>query len=467
MSRTSTAASPLWVLGTLAVVAMLLILAGVSTARAQNGFGTVTGDKTVSTDDITCDGAVDVTISLDAETGIAGDPADIMLVLDRSGSMTGQPLVDLKSSASIFVDIIFDATADVPPGQESHMGVVSFAGTATLDQGLTTNRAAVHTAIQALVASGATNHQAAFDLAQAQFTVPGNNIMIMFTDGVTTAGGDPDAAAAAAKAAGTEIYVIGLEPGPGFPPLDTDSLEEWASTEDHVFIAPDSDDLEEIFEAIGAAIVAPADTNITVVDTVNSDFSISNVSVSTGVAAVVGNVITWSIDELGTEVATLSYTATHDPDAGAGVKAVNVSTTYSGDAGHVVVFPGPEVTVRCPEAQCVETVNPSGRNIPQAPGQGGQGQNQDGFYELLGEDGVGGDVEIFVTDDATGTVFGPFEPGTKIKYTQAPGREPTIREMSGAVDYHIFGQGDASVTAVDIHGGVSDPVDCLVPPPPQ
>jgi len=133
-----------------------------------------------------------------------------------------------------------------------------------------------------------------------------------------------------------------------------------------------------------------------------------------------------------------------------------------------------------PVAQCVETVNPHGNNKPKAPGKGGQGQNQDGFYELLAEDNlvVGCEpLELIITDDGTGTEFGPFPVGTKIKYTQDDERPPEIAPMGGnngngngqsnAVDWHIWGHGDAVLTAEDESGNESEPVSCLVPPPPQ
>ncbi len=125
-----------------------------------------------------------------------------------------------------------------------------------------------------------------------------------------------------------------------------------------------------------------------------------------------------------------------------------------------------------PIAQCVPTVNPAGKNEPNAPGNGGQGQNQDGFYELLGDDVVwpDEDLEVFVTDDGSGTVWGPFDVGTRIKYTQAPGGKPSQKLIGGsgsAVAWHLTGNGDALVTVVDGSGNVSDAVSCLVPPPPQ
>jgi hypothetical protein len=122
-----------------------------------------------------------------------------------------------------------------------------------------------------------------------------------------------------------------------------------------------------------------------------------------------------------------------------------------------------------PVAACVESVNPSSKKIPSAPGKGGKGQNQDGFYAFDGSDEVSPDgaLVFFVTDDGTGTVFGPYAIGTTIKWTEANGASPSAKLMAGAVDYHLRGQGDASLTVVDGVGNVSDAAACLVPPSPK
>jgi hypothetical protein len=133
-----------------------------------------------------------------------------------------------------------------------------------------------------------------------------------------------------------------------------------------------------------------------------------------------------------------------------------------------------------PEAECVPTENPNGNTEPPAPGEGGQGQNQDGFYELLAEDNLVEDcapLQLFVKDTGSGTLFGPFAVGTKIKYIEDPDATPESTPMGGNngngkgkskdVDYQIKGTGDAAVIAVDGAGNVSDPASCLVPPPPQ
>lgn len=122
-----------------------------------------------------------------------------------------------------------------------------------------------------------------------------------------------------------------------------------------------------------------------------------------------------------------------------------------------------------PVAACVETVNPAGKNVPKAgkTRPNPQGQNQDGFYELIGEDETGL-LKVSVIDMGTGTVFGPYPSGTKIKYTEN-GAAPSVKPMAAAndaVDYKITGQGDAVVLAIDVNGKVSVAF-CMVPPPPK
>jgi len=332
-----------------ALLALLLVgltFGGVQTALAEGG--TVDGDKTLSDTDIACDGSTTVTLTLTGVTGIAGEPGDIMLVLDRSGSMNNQPLADLKVAAKAFVDIIDVGTDGQLDGVISHgtrIGVVSFANSASVDQTLTTNADDVKDAINDLSAYGLTNHEDAFIKAQEQLAssqLGNSKEMIMFTDGYTTEGGNPDDDAEDARDAGTVIFAIGLGS------VIEANLNTWATdpNSEHVFIAATSGDLEGIFEAIGAAITVPAATNIEIVDTVDSHFTITGESVDKGNIAMLGNVLTWTIDELGTETVTLTYTATHDNTQPGGVETVNDGVTYSDDENHVVIFPNPEVNVR-------------------------------------------------------------------------------------------------------------------------
>jgi uncharacterized protein YegL len=347
----------------LALLAGLALAPGASAAQP----GTVSGDKVVGATDIPCNGSTTVTLTLNGQTGIAGDPADIVLVLDRSGSMSGA-LGALKSGANQFVDIIDQGTDGVLDGviaNGSRVGVVSFADNATVNQALTGNAGAVKSAVNSLAAGGGTNHEAAINTAQAQLAGgSANDIMIVFTDGETTVGGDASNEAAAARAAGTEIFVIGL--GSVVPA----ELADWASDPDstHLFITPSPAQLNAIFQAIGAAVVVPAATGITVVDTVHGHFGVSGAAVSKGSLGQAGNVLTWTIPALQTESVTLTYTVTHDPTKPGGVEQVNDSVTYTDAEGHVVTFPSPTVRVRgC--AATIDLTPPAATNELGTPGQ--------------------------------------------------------------------------------------------------
>ena len=119
-------------------LALMAGLALAPTASAQTG--TVSGNKTVADTDIQCNGSTTVTLTLNGQTGIAGEPADIVLVLDRSGSMQGAPLAALTSGANQFVDIIDEGTDGELDGviaNVSRVGVVSFADSASENQPLT------------------------------------------------------------------------------------------------------------------------------------------------------------------------------------------------------------------------------------------------------------------------------------------------------------------------------------------
>jgi hypothetical protein len=121
-----------------------------------------------------------------------------------------------------------------------------------------------------------------------------------------------------------------------------------------------------------------------------------------------------------------------------------------------------------PTATCVPGPNPGGK-IPAAPGKGGQGQNQDGFWTLSATDDVWGStgLDVYVDDDGSTKVFGPYANPTNIKYTEANGAQPTERPGTGAVDHVLRGRGDAMVYAVDGSGNAGPAVACLVPPAPQ
>jgi hypothetical protein len=122
-----------------------------------------------------------------------------------------------------------------------------------------------------------------------------------------------------------------------------------------------------------------------------------------------------------------------------------------------------------PIPACTPTTNPSGNNVPPAGNNPKSGQNPDGFYELTATDNVDPNPQIFVADSGSSFVAGGYSSGTKIKLVQAPGATPNVKPGAGVIDWKITLNGDALVYAVDAspNHNQSDPVACLVPPPPK
>mgnify|MGYP002227085688 FL=1 len=127
--------------------------------------GITNANKVLNMDRIDCDGMLRVTLALTVAPDILSNPTDIVLVLDRSGSMSGVALANLKLGANTFIDIIeeaTDGTLDGQIGSGSRIGIVSFADTATADTQLITSVATLKSAVAALTADGSTNHADAF-----------------------------------------------------------------------------------------------------------------------------------------------------------------------------------------------------------------------------------------------------------------------------------------------------------------
>ncbi|WP_148232357.1 hypothetical protein [Janibacter sp. HTCC2649] len=163
---------------------------------------------------------------------------------------------------------------------------------------------------------------------------------------------------------------------------------------------------------------------------------------------------------------TFTYDVPKEP-ASLGTDTISATATIHGDEATRTVSKLWRDTTP-PIAQCVPSTNPGG-HVPAAPGNGGQGQNQDGFYRLVAHDDVwpDSDLDLFVKDDGSSQVWGPFAVDTDIKYTEANGAKPSQKPGSGTVEWNLKGKGDAELYAIDGSGNQSASVKCLVPSAPK
>lgn len=379
----------------LALALVIAVSALSSGAQAQEEPG-LTLDKQASASVIECGGNVTVTLTIEGVQPPPGEglsAVDAMLVIDRSGSMGGQPIIDARTAASSFVDILDDPPdGDNPDGTlagTNQAGLVTYASSATLDQELTQDATALQTAIAAISAGGGTAIHAGIDTAQTELESVRHNpdatpIMLVMTDGRSNFD-LAKAAADAAKAAGTVIFSIGLGNN-----LDEALLEEIASdpVEDHLFIAPTGEELIEIFKSIAQTVTAPdpAATDATVTDTVNSEFAIvdGSVSASKGSANVADDTITWSIDQIDTETLTLQYQVTHVGDEGEhelNTPAAVIEYIDHEGAEASATFPTPSVS--CAEEPVVLEVVEEPEALPETGGAPAGGSGSEAWLAVV------------------------------------------------------------------------------------
>lgn len=317
--------------------------------------GVTNYNKETNVSKIKCDDSFKVKISLVAEPDIVSNPTDIVLILDKSTSMSGSPFANLKSGAKKFIDIIDEATDGTKDGQignGSKIGIVSFSTNATQNTQLITSVDELKDAIDALTTGGSTNHADGFTKAVNLFDPLSTNqkIMIMFTDGKTTTGSNPNVVATAAKTQGIIIYCIGLNGNGG---IDVQALNDWASdpSSSYVAITPDDEELEKLFEDLAKNISKPGATKIKIDEKVKSCFKITEVSnPSKGTASITGpNELLWEIDKLGvnkSEGAFLEFTVQHIGPC-TGMQEVNEFITYTDEEHNDVDFPNPIIEIEC------------------------------------------------------------------------------------------------------------------------
>ena len=420
-----------------------------------------------------------INVAKTVHTPVIPPTPDIVLLADTTGSM-GPAISDVQADLT---DIVGDITLAQPNAQFAVAQYKDFACAIdafafNLDQAMTANTAAVQAAVNSWTAppgSGCdipeAQLNALFELATSPavgFRTNSTRIVAWFGDaeGHDPSGGHTLAATIAAlQAAGIRVVAVDVIT-PEATSLDAtgQATAITTATGGVLLTAATSDDVSA---AILAGISAVPVTVSPSVGTCDPNLSLSFTPAS--------QMVTSGEDASFTESIQVS------PGAPQGT-TLSCTVNWLIDGNQVLLpdgSPDPAfiqtididvLDVTAPEANCLPTTNPGGKNVPPAGDNPKAGQNPDGFYELTATDNVDPDPEVFLVDLGSGTVFGPFDSGVRIKYTQAPGATPSQKPIGGpgsAVQWHITGQGDAAVFAVDDAGNVSDRVLCLVPPPPK
>lgn len=203
----------------------------------------VRSKKVLSVDDKT--GKIDIDWDALVAPEPVSMPMDIALVIDCSISMSGGELDDAKVAASQFLD-------DIDPS--SRVGLVSFGGENVVDveMELTQDFDQLRLAIDELETSGTTPMAKAIALTKEELLIDSenDNVLILLTDGYPDDEDDTRAQAKLAKAEEIRIIAIGVGDG-----VDSDYLEEIASTPEDYHFVEESVELESTFTTIASRLV--------------------------------------------------------------------------------------------------------------------------------------------------------------------------------------------------------------------
>jgi Ca-activated chloride channel family protein len=214
------------------------------------------------------DGDCDNVFEAGGGQSTGGESADVVIVLDRSGSMSGSAITEATNGANTLIDAL---------GPDDQVSVVSFADGVTLDQGLTMNHNAAQTAVNNISTGGGTNMEAGVQQAHEElyqddefgsaYGESGNarpnarKIVVFLSDGVANedsgvgdSNDSPTEEATDLKNEGAEVFTIAYGSGAATQTLDDVATDPPDGPEDQYAFIADESEIEATFQEIGGTV---------------------------------------------------------------------------------------------------------------------------------------------------------------------------------------------------------------------
>jgi len=194
----------------------------------------------------------DYDIEPDAVIYSTGGNIDVVEVIDRSGSMSGEKIQAAKDSAKLFVDLM---------RINDSIGVVSYSSSASVNYGLTkitseTIKQDAKNAIDRISAGGSTSIGAGLRAAYNELVNKGDptrpRAIVLMSDGWQNTPPHPDEVLPDIKSANIRVFTIGLGAG-----ADADLLSRIAhDTGGEYYYSPSQKELSAIYNAIAGVVKA-------------------------------------------------------------------------------------------------------------------------------------------------------------------------------------------------------------------
>lgn len=166
-------------------------------------------------------------------------PLDVMMVIDTSGSMSGDRIVNARLAAMQFLGRL---------APQDRAGVVRFTSSATLSEPLTFDHAAAIDTVSGFTASGGTSIHSGISVAAQELLINGRVdarwVILLLSDGGSNYGAAINASQSA-QASGVRIISIGLGSG-----TDENLMSDVASSRADYFFAEASEDLQPIYAGL-------------------------------------------------------------------------------------------------------------------------------------------------------------------------------------------------------------------------
>lgn len=397
------------------------------------------------------DPGASVTVTKTVTTPELPPKPDIVLVVDRTGSM-GPAIANVKAEMGSLIDAIQAAQPD------AEFAVVTYCDPNevpfTLVQQLTASKTDAVNAVNSIsLCDGG-------DVDEAQLTALWE---------IGSGGGKIAFRAGSTRAVAWFGDSSGHDPSNGHTLADaTTSLTDVSARVVAINVASgygnglDHDGQATAITSATGGVFFPSVTPGQVANTILAGLSnlpavvTANVSCDTGLSVSFDPALPQTVTSGGQVVLDETISVAADATQGATLKCTTTFLINGNPAGdefvQTVTITVNDITP--PTVSCGPGVNAAGREVP-----GYQGA---GFYQVVAADNLPG-VSVMVSDTASSATFGPYASGTYLKLTQAPGATPSAVAGTGAVDWHITLKGDAVLTATDAAGNTAA-ATCSVPP---